>query len=364
MAERKLRVGVIGTGFGTIVHIPGYQSCPDTEVVAVCSAHKERAEEAAAKFDIPHAFTDYREMVQMPELDLISITTPPFEHCAMTMAALDAGKHVLCEKPMALNVRECKEMLAKAEEKGLVHMMVHEFRFAPQRSYVSKLIADGYIGKLRHVNVSLYTGARGGSLANPVYSWAAQRSMGGGMLMALGSHYIDALRYWFGDYAGVFGQVFTHIPERSDPADRSKAIHTDADDAFAFQATFKDGGWATMTASMAAPFGPGARIEIYGAEGTLVAPQRGFNPEPDGKIYGARIGEKELRDIPVPSALRPFEDHRDDRLLPFRLQLDLLVKAIREKKPVAPTFYDGLKVQEVLDGILQSNDTGKWVEIL
>src|SRR5688572_16895946 len=133
MAERKIRVGVIGTGFGTIVHIPGFQSCADTEVVAVCSARKERAEEAAARFGISHAFTDYREMVKMADLDVVSITTPPYEHYPMAMAALDAGKHVFCEKPMALNVKECREMLAKAEAKGLVHMIVHEFRFTPQR---------------------------------------------------------------------------------------------------------------------------------------------------------------------------------------------------------------------------------------
>ena len=364
MAEQKIRVGVIGTGFGTIVHIPGYQSCPDTEVVAVCSARRERAEEAAARFGVPHAFTDYREMVRMPDLDVVSITTPPYEHHPMTMAALEAGKHVFCEKPMALNAGECQEMLAKAEEKGLVHMITHEFRFTPQRVYMARLIADGFIGKLRHANISLYASSRGGSLANPVYSWSAQRRKGGGMLMALGSHYIDALRWWFGDYDGVFGLLFTHVPERRDPSDESKTIMADADDAFTFQATLKNGGWASMSASMAAPFGPGARIELYGTEGTLFAPQQGFNPSPHGKLFGARVGEKELRELPIPAEYRPFEDDRDDRLVPFRLQVELLVKAIREKKSVPPTFYDGLKVQEVLDGIFHSNDTGELVRIL
>ena len=363
MAEAKIRVGVIGTGFGTIVHIPGFQSCPDTEVVAVCSARQERAEEAAAKFGIPHSFTDYREMVQMPDLDLVSVTTPPYEHHAMVMALLAAGKHVLCEKPMAMNVRECREMLDAAEARGLVHMLAHEFRLAPARAYISRLLAEGYIGQLRHVNVTLYVGARGGSLATPAYTWAAQRSRGGGMLMALGSHYIDALRCWFGDFSGVFGRLYTHVPERRDPA-TGATVMADADDAFGILLGFKNGAWGSLTASMAAPFGAGARIEIYGTEGTLVSPQRGFNPPPDGKVFGARVGEKELQELPVPAEYLPFEDPRDGRLLPFRLLTDQLVQAIRTKTPAAPTLYDGLKVQEVLDGIFRSNDTGELAKIL
>src|SRR3989304_8497231 len=145
MAEAKIRVGVIGPGSGTIVHIPGFQSCPDTEVVAVCSARKERVEEAAAKFGIPHSFTNYREMVQMPDLDLVSVTTPPYEHHAMVMASLAAGKHVLCEKPMAMYVRACREMLDAAEARGLVHMIAHEFRLAPARAYISRLLAGGLL---------------------------------------------------------------------------------------------------------------------------------------------------------------------------------------------------------------------------
>lgn len=362
MTGNKLRVGVIGTGFGTIVHIPGFQSCPDTEVVAVCSARRERAEATAEKFGIPYCFTDYRELAQMPELDLVSVVTPPFEHYAMVMAALDAGKHVLCEKPMALSAREGREMLGKAEEKGLVHMVCHEFRLAPARAYMSRLIAEGYIGQLRHVNVTLYVGARGGSLANPTYTWAAQRAKGGGFLMALGSHYIDALRCWFGDFAGVFGQVYAHVPERKHP-ETGATLLSDADDAFAVLLRFKSGAWGSITASMAAPFGPGARIEVYGTEGTLVSPQRGFNPPPDGKLYGARLGGQELQELPLPAEYRPFGDTRDDRLLPFRLLADRLVQAIRTGTPAAPTFRDGLKVQEALDGVLESSASGRWVEL-
>ncbi|MBI2887367.1 MAG: Gfo/Idh/MocA family oxidoreductase [Chloroflexi bacterium] len=362
MASNKIRVGVVGTGFGTIVHIPAFQSCPDSEVVAVCSAHQERAEAAAQKFGVPRAFTDYREMVRQPEIDLVSVSAPPFEHYPMVMAALEAGKHVLCEKPMALNLDECRAMLSKAEATGRVHMIAHEFRWAPPRAYIARLLAEGYIGQPRHVNATLFLGARGGSLANPAYTWAAQRAKGGGMLMALGSHFIDALRDWFGDFAGVYGQVATHVPGRRHP-DSGATVMADADDAFSMLLRFKNGAWGTISASMAAPFGSGGRIEIYGSEGTLVSPQASFNPTPDGKVFGARLGDKELQELPVPPEYVPFEDPRDHRLLPFRLMVDRLVAAIRQGKPASPTFYDGLKVQEVINGIYQSQETGRWVEL-
>ena len=359
----KIRVAVIGTGFGTTVHVPAFQSCADTEVVAIVSGREERAREAAAKFGIPHWSTDYREVVTRADVDLVSISTPPYEHHPMAMAALDAGKHVLLEKPMALNVGEARALLEKAEAKGVVHAIAHEFRFAPARAYMKDLVDQGFIGDLRHVNASLYAAGRVGSLASPNYTRAAQRSVGGGFLMALGSHFIDALRHWFGDFAGVSGQVFTHRPERVDAATGEPRL-ADADDAFTCILRFKSGAWATLTCSQAAPFGTGARIEAYGTQGTLFSPQPGFNPEPDGYLMGAKAGEKELQQLMPPASYRPFSDDRDARLLPFRLMVDKLVHAIRTGTQVeGATFADGLRVQEVVDGIYTSSDTGRWVDI-
>ena len=165
-----------GTGFGTTVHVPAFQSDPNTEVVAIVSGRSERAQEAAAKFNIPVWSTDYTEVVRRPDVDLISISTPPYQHHAMAMAALDAGKHVLLEKPMALNLAEAGELVAKAKQAGVVHAIAHEFRFAPSRAYAKDLIDQGWLGKLRSVDASLYVAGRVGSLASPTYTWATQRA--------------------------------------------------------------------------------------------------------------------------------------------------------------------------------------------
>src|SRR5438445_8449411 len=146
----KLRVGVIGTGFGAEVQIPAFLAHPRVDAVAVASGTPGRAREVAGRFEIPHAFNDYREMVATAELDLISITSPPDTHHPATLAALAHRRHVLCEKPMALNAGQAAEMLREAEQRGVTHVIDHELRFNPIRRKIKHLIKEGFIGTPRH----------------------------------------------------------------------------------------------------------------------------------------------------------------------------------------------------------------------
>jgi len=353
---------VIGTGFGTTVHIPAFQSCEETEVVAVCSVREEHAREAAARFGVPAWTTDYRTLLTRDDVAAVSIASPPFTHRAMSLEALAAGKHVLLEKPMGVNAAECREMLDAATRSGLAHMIAFEFRWHPGRLYIDQLLREGYIGEFRHANISLYVATRGGSLGSPYYNWAAQREMGGGMLLGVGSHYLDALRWWFGDFAGVFGAAYAQVPERTDPVTGASMLAS-ADDGFTLQVRFQRGGWGTVTQSMAAPFGPGTRVELYGSEGTLATYYPGFNPAPRTPILGARVGDDGLRELPMPERYFPFEDDRDIRMLPFRLMVSEFVNAARNRTPVAPTFDDGLKVQAAMDGVFTSMESGRWVDL-
>ncbi|MEE9400155.1 MAG: Gfo/Idh/MocA family oxidoreductase, partial [Dehalococcoidales bacterium] len=158
MSPEKIRVGVIGVGIGTSIHIPGFQACSDIEVTAVCSARQGRAEAAAKKFGIPNVFTDYREMLELDRLDAVAVTSPPHLHYPITIAALEANKHVLCEKPMAMNLEEVKKMYQEAENRKLVHMINHEFRFLPARVRMKELVEEGYLGQLLAVHSSTLYG--------------------------------------------------------------------------------------------------------------------------------------------------------------------------------------------------------------
>ncbi|MBI4338898.1 MAG: Gfo/Idh/MocA family oxidoreductase [Chloroflexi bacterium] len=361
MAVNPLRVGVIGVGFGTTVHVPGFLS-EGAQVVAVCARHKERVEKAARDFSVPHAFTDYREMLAMDGLDAVSIATPPSSHCEMALAALRAGKHVLCEKPFAMDQGEALQMLAEAQRTGRTAMISHEFRFAPGRAYLKELLEQGYVGQVQAVHMTLFRGPTERPRPRAV-AWGSQATEGGGFLGALGSHYIDCLRDWAGEVSRVCGMTHVHDPNRVDPATGNTVV-TDADDGFSFVAALAGGGWASMSASSQAPFGPGALLQVYGTEGALHTPQAGFNPPSDGVVLGARFGEgNALHDLPIPSRFRPFVDERDDRLMAFRILVRRFMRGIAEGTSPSPGFYDGYRCQQVLDAVRASAKGAGWVDI-
>ncbi|MBI4313068.1 MAG: Gfo/Idh/MocA family oxidoreductase [Chloroflexi bacterium] len=360
MTTHPLRVGVIGVGFGASVHIPAFFSEGAT-VAAVCARRKERAEKAAADFGVARSFTDYRRMLEMPDLDAVSIVTPPAYHYEMVMAALEAGKHVLCEKPLAMDQRQCREMMAEANRSGRTAMVAHEFRNAPGRAYVKELLAEGYVGQVQTVHMTLFRGPTERPRPRAI-AWGSQAAEGGGFLGALGSHYVDCLRDWVGELSRVCGATFVHDRDRVDAAGRPVAA--DADEAFSFIASFAKGGWASMTASSVAPFGPGALLQVYGTEGMLQTPQPGVNPPSDGKVYGARFGDTQgIHELPLPQRFRPFSDPRDDRLMAFRLMVRRFMKGIAEGNSPSPGFYDGYRCLQALDAIRASQRGAGWVDI-
>jgi len=128
-----IRIGIIGAGFAKTTQIPGFVNCQDARIVAIASARREHAEEVAHEFGIPHVESDWQALVARDDIDLVSIVTPVVTHCEMTLAALDHGKAVLCEKPMAMDAVEARRMADRAAEKGLLALIDHELRFLPGR---------------------------------------------------------------------------------------------------------------------------------------------------------------------------------------------------------------------------------------
>ncbi|MGE3960216.1 MAG: Gfo/Idh/MocA family protein [Dehalococcoidia bacterium] len=349
MADAPLRIGIIGVGFGAAVHVPGFQS-EGWEVPVVWGRTKSRAEEAAQRLGVPEVADDWRDLVARDDLDAVAVTTPPAAHLEMVTAALNAGKHVLCEKPFALNAGEAEQMRVLAAERGLTAMVAHEFRFAPQRMQIKELLAEGYIGTPQLVSAELLMGRPAGD--PPAYAWNARISEGGGMLGALGSHFIDGFRHWFGDVAQARGALRTARPDRRDAA--GAIVQADADDTFTFTVEFQSGVIVTMTASSAVSPSQGGRITITGSDGVLVATQRGPNPEPDGVVLAGKSTDRRLEELPVPDRFRPIDDDRDHRLGAFRLLVREFERGIREGTSPAPSFEDALRCQVVLDAIRES----------
>jgi predicted dehydrogenase len=279
----KIRVGVVGSGFGATVLVPGWQQCAGAEVVAIASARRARAEAVAAEAGIPYATDDYQDL--LARVDLVGVATPPMLHYPMVLAAVGAGKHVLCEKPFAASAQEARAMTAAAEAAGVVHAVDHEFRFTPVRLHLSALLEAGYVGEPFLV--------RAADLSDRVLrgrqeAWWYSRAAGGGLFGAAGSHYVDALCQWVGDVAAVATTLDTALLRH---AARPKGLPAEmsADDTVGLLLRFANGAQGTLHLTGLAQ-APHRRVELYGTGGALVL-------EDDARVLGARDGAP-LAEIP------------------------------------------------------------------
>jgi len=359
MTESSRRVGIIGAGFGTQAYAPAFAS-EGWEVVALCTRHADKARKAADAAGIADIHTDPMELIGRDDIAAVGIVTPPASHSELAIAALRAGKHVLCEKPFALDATQAAAMLDAANRSGKTAMVGHEFRHTPQRAYIRKLLEDGYIGRFQLCTVELFLDRYVTPEPRPL-TWLSHRSEGGGVLGALGSHYVDALRHWFGDVARVSGRLLMLRPDVFDAATQ-RVVQADADDGFLFTLEFSGGGIATMCASFAATPARGAKIVVMGDAGTLIAEQPGPNPMEDGVVVGSRQGSP-LAPLPTPREYLPFTDPRDHRLMAFRLLVRDFTRGVEEGRSPAPNFTDGLRCQHVLDAIRESSASGRTIAL-
>ena len=359
MDSSNRRIGIIGVGFGAQVYVPGLQS-EGWEVAALCSRSRDKATKVAEAAGIPDVHTDPMELIRRDDLTAVAITTPPAAHRELSIAALKAGKHVLCEKPFAMNAKEAAAMRDAAEASGRTAMVGHEFRYTPQRAYIKQLLGEGYIGRFQFCTIELFLDRYVTAQPRPL-AWMAVKSEGGGVLGALGSHYIDGLRHWFGDVASVSGNLAVLRPDLIDTATK-RIVKSETDDTFVFTLQFKNGGIATMSSSFAATPARGAKIVVMGERGTLIAEQTGPNPPENGVVIGSRDGSP-LEALETPKRYTPFTDARDPRLMAFRMLVRDFTAGIEQGTSPAPNFTDGLRCQEVLDAVRESSETGRTVKL-
>lgn len=354
--NRPVRVAIIGTGIGAAVHIPVFRQLEDTEIVALGSRRIERARELAARHRIELPSDDYREIVDHPDVDAVVIATPPYLHHTIAIAAIEAGKHVLCEKPMARNLAEARDMVNLARTANVAAVVNHEYRYMPARRHVKTMIEEGYIGEPQSASIVVYRS----SLADPhgrPFSWLMEREKAGGMLAASGSHYIDLLRWWFGDIKAVAGLTATMVPQRHLP-DSSEMAHVDADDNFALMLRFHNGAIATIHVCATAATDAGEEITLSGSKGMILL-------QGDGALWGARSQDAGLYEIDVPRfGSRKLPEFSHILARPTALLAMDWIQAIRtsEMPKHVPTFDDGARVQEIIDGVHRSSAQGRWID--
>ncbi|HLE63564.1 MAG TPA: Gfo/Idh/MocA family oxidoreductase, partial [Pyrinomonadaceae bacterium] len=276
--DKTICIGIIGAGFARTTQIPGFRDCMGARVVAIASRNREHAESVAREFDIEHVASDWRELTSREDLDLISIVTPPALHCEMTLAALDHGKAVLCEKPMAMNASEALRMTTRASEKGVLALIDHELRCLKSRRTMRAMLHSGAIGTVRHCNYVFRSDYRG--LLDRPWDWWSDEDMGGGTLGAIGSHAIDSFRWMLNtEITGVCAMLTTHIAARVDKANgETRRVTSDDEAKLLFR--FADSELTKNTTGTAllsvVESGRHANcLELYGSTGALMIEETG-----------------------------------------------------------------------------------------
>lgn len=359
--KEQIGIGMIGAGFARSTQIPGFLAT-GARVVAIASAHREHAAAVASEFQIEHVADDWREVVARADVDLVSIATPPSIHMEIACAALDAGKAVLCEKPMAMSADEAELMRRRARETGRLALIDHELRFLAGRRRMREMLRGGEIGQVYHAKLLF----RADSRAKPErpWDWWSSAEHGGGTLGAIGSHAVDAFRWLLDTEAShVFGQLATHVRERPDKqTGEMRAVSTD--DEANLLLRFKDsaltsGATGAISMSVVESGRPAHRLEIFGSRGALKL---------DGDdLWRSTTGAGQWEQVEVErgelaEGMRDSEWSRG-----FTAFARAIIEALREGRNSiedAATFDDGYRTQLVLDGAHRSHESGCWHEIV
>ncbi len=347
-AATAVRVGFIGSGFARRVQLPALAFVPGTTATAIASGRRANADAVAREFGIAQVYDDGVELARSTDVDLVIVSSTPDTHARFAIAALEAGKHVLCEKPMAIDSYEASQMVAASEQHpDSVAWIDHELRYEPNRRRARELIRANAIGELRHIELSLKPYLRGDGRPQTFdapWNWWFDAARGGGILGAVGSHLIDLCRFWTGsEITYVAGVTETFVEQRNDDAGVPRPVT--ADDFASCVVRTASGVVASVTLSTVAHHGGGHLGQVTGSEGTLLLTG-------ETKLELGRPGGP-LEDISAPDDLAEKMRPNNMWARSFVRQLRDMVRVIAGESPQGEpaSFRDGWQVQRVLDAV-------------
>ena len=385
MPKKTVNVGMVGAAFMGKAHSVGYRDVafafPDvkaTPVMKEVSAIPLAGAEAARdQFGWQRASEGYDSIVSAKYIDLVDICTPNNVHCEIALAAINNGKHVFCEKPLAMSVAECKRMLDAAKKAGVIHMVDFNYRGVPAVAWARKMIEDGAVGKPYHFRAVYLQDW----IMDPDFPlvWRLKKELAGaGAHGDLNAHIIDLARWLCGEFESVTALMKTFIKKRPELAEAKTGLGAKAskvmgevtvDDAALFLAKFKNGAVGTFEATR---FGGGNRngnrFEINGSDGSIR-----FNLERMNELeYFSRkdkAGYQGWKTILATEGAHPYltgwwpPGHIIGWQHSFVHQVYNLMNGIATKKNPSPDFEDGLRCQEVLEAVEKSAESGQWVKV-
>ncbi len=365
---QPIRIGLIGVGGQTeYVHYPAFKTARSARVVAMTDSNpellKRRVGEWATRRNEIAAYTDPFEIFAHDGLDAVVICTPNNTHAPLALAAFRAGKHVLCEKPLALTLAEAKKILRAAQDARVRHMTAFTYRFVPAMQYLKHLVIRGDLGEPRHFRAQRFQDWPDTSLG-----WRQWRSTAGtGELGDMASHRIDYGRFLLGEITRVCGAMKQFLPRDRDAAG-NRVRPADTDDWCSFIGEFACGATGVWESTkLARGHSTGGRghdfVEINGAEASAIYELR----HPYCLLIGKRGGSFKIVPVPRkflkrPKSLRKVGAGDPTRVWRYDQEVEF-IEAIREGRDASPSFADGLAAQSVIEAVLQSVKQRRWIDI-
>ncbi len=352
-------IGIIGCGGITLQnHLPGIALCADTRVVALCDTNAATLERASRETGIAVTSTDYAEIVTRDDVQAVIIATPNVSHTPIALAAIAAGKHVLCEKPIAMNGADAAKMAAAADAAGVRHMTAFTYRFVPAMRYLRHLVARGDLGQPYH-----YRSCRLQDWGTRNLGWRQVKALAGvGELGDMLSHRIDFAHHLIGPMKRLVANLMNLTPIRD-------GAPNDTDDWVAILAEFTNGASGVLESSkLASGRNESMRsldaVEINGSEASFAFTTGSWNTLQWGKAGGPG-----LETITIPREFftwpgSPRDPGAGDPLITFRYdQAFEFIDAIRSGRPCTPSFHDGVQAQVVMEAAVRSAEIRAWVEL-
>ena len=341
-----IRLGIVGCNYGRTVLLPAFRADARCDVVALAGTDAVRTAQLAREAGVAKAFGNWAELVEDKSVDAVAIATPPRQQPAIAAHALELGKPVFAEKPLAVNLASAEAMLQQATIARAPTMIDFEFPELLSWQRAKAMLDANAIGALRHVVVTW--NVENAAMRARLRSWKTQRDDGGGVLGNFVSHCFYYLEWFCGPIAGMSARLFG-LP--GDPSLEATA-------ALAF--AFASGAGGSLNMSSASYLGSGHRIEFYGEDGSLFLINattdylRGFN------LTAARRGADKLEHIEI---IDPDEyKYPDGRIAPVSRLARRFLDAIEGKGPASPGFAEGFRVQQFIDAARRSHDAGRFVE--
>lgn len=353
--SEKIRCAVIGAGgFAEVCHVPGLQSHPRAEVVLLCGRNEERRRRMAERLGVPETAADYHEVIARPDIDAVTVTTPNVSHCPIALAALEAGKHVFCEKPLAMNASEADVMARRARECGLINHVAFTFRYTHGVARLRELLREGAIGQPFFVRM---VGEGWGDLRPEArVAWRHQAALAGaGMLADMGSHYFDLVNWIGGPIAEVCGML--HTVERRRPDGAGQPVRVDTDDLAYIWLRTSAGVQGEFRSSRITPgHGDNGYMEVVGEQGALMAFLSRGNRDELRLLHPGGPAEE----VALPPESRSGETYALGRMM--RGFVDAILSG-RSDSDLDPTFEAGLAAQRAQDAVLRSTVDRCWCSL-